>query len=82
MAEDTGKHYRKEFKGVKLDPARIALIYGVSHPIEIAIIKKALRSGTGHKTREQDIRDIMCSCERWIEMMKEDQEIIKLGENK
>ena len=75
MKNDTGKHYRKEYKGVKLDPARIQAIYGITHPMQATVMKKSLRAGTAHKTLEQDIDDIICACERWKEMLIEDSEI-------
>jgi len=73
--QDTGKHYRKEYKGVKLDPARIIKVYGVTHPIQCGVVKKSLRAGQGKKTLLEDIRDIQTACDRWIEMLEEDGEI-------
>ena len=74
MDNDTGTHYRKEYKGIKLDPARICLIYGVTHPIQQAMVKKSLvTGGRGKKGMRDDIADIMCACQRWLEMMDEDE---------
>ena len=74
MAEDTGTHYRKEYRGVKLDPARIALIYDLRHPLQIAALKKVLRAGTGGKKDvKEDIKDIITACNRWLEMIEEDE---------
>lgn len=73
MKEDTGKHYRFSYKGIKLDPARICLIYGVSNPLQCAIIKKSLCTGKrGKKNLVDDIKDIICAAERWLEMIEED----------
>ncbi len=72
MREDTGKHYRFEYKGVRLDPARIQLVYGLSHPMQTTILKKSLRAGSAHKSLEEDIKDIICAAERWLEMLEED----------
>ncbi len=72
MKKDTGTHYRYEYKGIKLDPARIQLVYGATHPLQGAIIKKALRAGSGHKNLIEDIDDIICAAERWKEMIEED----------
>jgi len=73
MKKDTGKHYRAEYKGLKLDPARICQIYGVSSILQSQIIKKTLLAGKrGHKSILQDIDDIICSAERWKEMVIED----------
>lgn len=72
--KDHGSHYRKEFKGIKLDPARIAQIYQITHSMQFSIFKKSLRAGAGHKSLEQDIKDMKCACERWLEMIEEDKE--------
>lgn len=73
MKKDTGKHYRYVYKGIKLDPARIQLIYNATHPLQGAIIKKALCAGNrGHKDLLQDLDDIICAAERWKEMLIED----------
>lgn len=75
IENDTGQHYRKEYKGVKLDPARIATIYEISHPLQQAILKKSLvTGGRGQKDLEHDIKDIICACHRWLEMIEEDSE--------
>lgn len=75
LGGDTGKHYRYEYKGVKLDPARICLVYGVKNMVQAAIIKKALRAGSGTKKNvEEDIDDIITACIRWKEMIAEDKE--------
>ena len=70
---DKGEHYRFEYKGIKLDPARICLIYGANHPLQQCIIKKSLKAGArGKKSLVEDIDDIICACERWKEMIEED----------
>ena len=45
MTKDSGAYYRKEFKGVKLDPYRILRVYGINHPAQQHAIKKLLRAG-------------------------------------
>lgn len=73
--EDKGKHYRYTYKGIKLDPARIASIYSANHPMQLGIIKKVLCAGSrGHKDKVKDIQDIITAAERWLEMLKEDEE--------
>ncbi len=72
---DTGAHYRKEFRGIKLDVARIVRIYGITDSMQFGILKKALRAGTAHKTLEQDIKDIKCACDRWLEIIEEDKQL-------
>ena len=75
VENDTGKHYRYTYKGIKLDPARIVSIYKCSHPMQLPIIKKALCAGNrGHKDLLRDIDDIICSAQRWKEMLLEDSE--------
>ena len=71
---DPGEHYRFSYKGIKLDPFRIAKIYGITDFGQATILKKALRMGTAHKDREQDLRDIISAAERMIEMIAEDRE--------
>lgn len=78
MAEqdkDKGEHYRFTYRGIKLDPARIATIYNFKYPIQIGILKKVLCAGNrGKKGLVEDIEDVICGCKRWIEMLKEDEE--------
>lgn len=72
--EDTGKHYRYEYKGVKLDPARICKVYDIRNSCQYAIIKKTLKAGgRGHKDVKNDIRDIITAATRWLEMIEEDE---------
>ena len=76
MKNDTGKHYRKEYKGIKLDPARICLIYDARNPMQTQIVKKTLCCGNrGHKDLIKDIDDVICAAERWKEMLIEDLEV-------
>lgn len=73
--EDQGSHYRYEYKGIKLDPARILMIYNQNDPLLGAIVKKSLCAGNrGHKNFEQDLKDIICAAERRLEMLREDDE--------
>lgn len=71
-SRDAGAHYRYEYKGIKLDPFRIAKIYGITDFGQQTILKKALRMGTAHKDRKQDLKDIICAAERMLEMIGED----------
>lgn len=73
MENDTGSHYRREYKGIKLDPARICRIYNVNCVLQSAIVKKTLcAGGRGHKEVLQDIDDIITAAERWKEIILED----------
>ena len=73
---DLGKHYRFSYKGINLDPFRIADIYGLDFP-QSTILKKVLCTGNrGHKDTIQDYKDIICAAQRAIEMVIEDNETI------
>lgn len=73
--KDKGKHYRFSYKGINLDPARVCQIYGTSHPMQGVIVKKALcAGGRGKKSVIEDIEDIITAAERWLEMLREDEE--------
>ena len=70
---DAGEHYRFQYKGIKLDPFRIALIYEIDDAAQFTILKKALCMGQrGYKDLEQDLKDIICAAQRKLEMLKED----------
>lgn len=70
---DPGAHYRYEYKGIKLDPGRIAQIYEITHPMQFTALKKILKAGErGHKDLKQDLADIKGACDRWLEMIEED----------
>lgn len=73
VKEDKGAHYRYEYDNVKLDPARIIVLYDAHHPMQQAIVKKSLCAGQrGKKDLIEDIDDIICAAERWKEMIEED----------
>lgn len=74
---DLDKHYRYSFKGIKLDPYRIFKTYGITDPVQQHVAKKALRAGEGGKSLIQDIDEIILSCERWKEMIEEDEDTAK-----
>lgn len=70
---DQGSHYRKEYKGIKLDPARICKIYKIDSLLVGQAVKKLLvAGGRGTKGREQDLRDVVCAINRELEMIEED----------
>jgi hypothetical protein len=71
---DPGLHYRYEYKGIKLDPYRIAEIYRLNDPALFTILKKTLRAGRAHKDLCQDLKDIINAAERRLEMLIEDKE--------
>lgn len=71
--EDAGAHYRFKYRGINLDPFRIAQIYDMDDFCMMTILKKTLCAGRrGHKDFEQDLKDIICAAQRKLEMLKED----------
>ena len=69
---DAGQHYRFEYKGIKLDPFRIAKIFELDAP-QLTILKKTLVNGNrGNKDAVQDYKDIICAAQRAIEIIEED----------
>lgn len=71
--QDPGAHYRYEYRGIKLDPFRIAHIYGMTDNALFTILKKCLRAGRGgHKNLRQDLLDIINAAQRRLEMLDED----------
>ncbi|MGZ5029038.1 MAG: hypothetical protein ACXWAT_00765 [Methylobacter sp.] len=73
--KDPGAHYRYSYKGIKLDPFRIAKIYGMTDFELMTILKKVLKAGErGHKDKRQDLRDIISAANRAIEIIDEDAE--------
>ena len=78
---DKGKHYRFSYKGINLDPFRIAEIYKLNAP-QLTILKKVLVNGNrGYKDKTQDYEDIICAAKRAIEIIKEDSETDSSGNN-
>lgn len=67
------KHYKFTYKGHKLDPYRIILIYKITHPAHQHAIKKLLRAGNSVKELERDIDEVIMTLNRWKEMIKEDE---------
>lgn len=67
--EYTGKHYQYTYKGIKIDPYTILVLYRVSHPAVQHAIKKLLRLGRdGEATVQQEVREAISSLKRAIEM--------------
>ena len=76
MTEDAGKHYRFQYKGINLDPFRIAAIYEMKSFAMMTILKKCLCAGNrGHKDYQQDLRDIICAAERELAIIEEDRHV-------
>ena len=84
--KDEGEHYRfclevavteedaaKGSVQIKLDPFRVAEIYGMDDFAMQTMLKKILVAGErGHKDLQQDLKDIICAAERKLEMLNED----------
>ena len=68
------KHYQFTYKGIKLDPYRILKVYGISDPAQQHAIKKLLRAGESVKSLKEDIKEVIVSLTRWLEMLEEDAE--------
>lgn len=70
---DVGQHYRYEYKGIKIDPFRIAQIYNIQDFALQTALKKILCAGNrGFKDLRQDLLDVRCAIDRKLEMMMED----------
>lgn len=78
QAKDPGAHYRYSYKGIKLDPFRIAKIYGMTDFELMTILKKVLKAGErGHKDKRQDLLDIVNAANRAIEILDEDMDEVR-----
>lgn len=64
--------YQFTCNGVKLDPYRVARIYGITDPVIFQALKKLLRCGRKHKDIKTDVREAVTSLLRWEEMNEED----------
>lgn len=72
----TGAHYQYFYKGVKFDPYRVCLVYGIDHPALQQALKKILRLGRdGESTAVQDVQEAISSLRRFIEMEEEDAQV-------
>lgn len=65
--------YNINFNGHKLDPYRVIDIFKITFPPIQQIIKKALRCGKKHKSTIEDLREIISSAQRAIEMIEENE---------
>jgi len=71
-ADDSGKHYRFEFQGVKMDPYRILKVYGITDPAQQHAIKKLLRAGRSVKSFRRDVEEVISTLNRLLEMLEEE----------
>lgn len=66
--------YNRHWRGARLDPYRVFVLYGVRHPALQQAIKKALCAGQrrGGKDARQDVQEAIEALQRWLEMDDED----------
>ena len=63
--------YSRQCKGVTIDVYDVLKAFEVTDPALQHLVKKALCTGLrGHKTREQDLQDILESAKRAVELNK------------
>jgi len=63
--------YNRKCKGITIDVYDVLKAFDVENPALQHLIKKALCVGIrGHKTKEQDLKDIYDSAKRAIELEK------------
>lgn len=67
---DTGRHYRFMHNGINIDPAWIEKVCGPMTGMQFTILKKAIRMGTAHKDKRQDLLDIIGAAQRELELME------------
>lgn len=71
----TPDYYDNSYKGLKLDPYRLQLVLGITHPIQAHIHKKVCRMHKeNHKSLENTLLEIKGACDRWLEMLEEDRD--------
>ncbi len=71
----TPEYYNYEYKGIKLDPYRIMKIYGVTDSCQDHALKKLLRVHVkSHKSKKQEIKEVIDTLTRWQQMLEEDEE--------
>jgi hypothetical protein len=70
----TPNYYNKEIGGVRVDPYRLALIYGITDHALFHAWKKIMRAGNkpGNKKRKE-IKEAVQALQRWLEIQDEDE---------
>ena len=71
-AKEVSKHYRHSYKGVKLDPYRIASVYEMNGGPREQILKKVLRFTDKGHSEQQVVNEIRSALDRWQQMLDED----------
>lgn len=72
FATDVAKHYKHQYKGIKLDPYRIAKVYEMQGGPREQIMKKCLRFTDKGQTEQQVVNEIRSALNRWQAMIDED----------
>ena len=73
LADDPAAHYQgHQYKGVKLDPYRIAQVYELHGGPREQILKKCLRFTSKGQSEQEVINEIRSALDRWQEMVEED----------
>lgn len=73
MTTENYQYYNYKYKGIKIDPYRIIFEYKITHPAHQHAVKKLLRCGKSIKEQKQDIKEVIDSLTRWLEMIEEDE---------
>lgn len=73
MTLENYKYYNYKYKHIKIDPYRIMFEYKITHPAHQHALKKLLRCGKSVKEQKQDIKEVIDSLTRWLEMIEEDE---------
>jgi hypothetical protein len=72
-SEDSGAHYRVYYKGIHLDPYRLASILNITDPAVFHAFKKLAFAGKrGAKDFRQDLVEARDAINRKLEMLDED----------
>lgn len=81
----TNNHYYKDVSHLEsIDVYRICKLYNITDPCLQHAIKKLLCTGnrSGNKSFEQDIKDVIDTLNRMIEMIKEDSHVHNTEQDK
>lgn len=73
MTLENYEYYNYKYKHIKIDPYRIMFEYKITHPAHQHALKKLLRCGKSVKEQKQDIKEVIDSLTRWLEMIEEDE---------
>ena len=69
---DPAKHYSREYRGIKLDPYRVARVYKMQGGPREQIMKKCLRFTDKGQTEREVLNEIKSAMARWEQMLDED----------